>query len=116
MYLFLEPSEDELANLDISGYAADALQEVVEQKGHTWKDFAVAGGGGGAGQARTAAERLLGVAPRIVDHRLSLAALGLPPLDRDRVAARTSAGEWWKLWETSAMACMGRSFQESPNV
>jgi glucose/mannose transport system substrate-binding protein len=28
--------------------AADTLQKLVEQKGHTWKDFAVAGGGGEA--------------------------------------------------------------------
>ena len=28
--------------------AADTLQKMVEQKGHTWKDFAVAGGGGEA--------------------------------------------------------------------
>jgi DNA repair exonuclease len=32
MYLFLEPSEDELANLDISGYAADALQELLDNR------------------------------------------------------------------------------------
>ena len=28
--------------------AADTLKELVEKKGHTWKDFAVAGGGGEA--------------------------------------------------------------------
>lgn len=28
--------------------AADTLQKLVEQKGHSWKDFAVAGGGGEA--------------------------------------------------------------------
>jgi glucose/mannose transport system substrate-binding protein len=28
--------------------AADTLQKLVEDKGHTWKDFAVAGGGGEA--------------------------------------------------------------------
>ena len=28
--------------------AADTLQKLVEQKGHTWKDFAVSGGGGEA--------------------------------------------------------------------
>ena len=32
MDLFLEPSEDELANLDISGYAADALQELLDNR------------------------------------------------------------------------------------
>lgn len=32
MDLFLDPSEDELANLDISGYAADALQELLHNR------------------------------------------------------------------------------------
>lgn len=32
MDLFLEPSEDELANLDISGYAAEALQELLDNR------------------------------------------------------------------------------------
>ena len=32
MDLYLEPSEEELASLDISGYAAEALQELLDNR------------------------------------------------------------------------------------
>lgn len=49
--LLAHAGEVEVLNWWTSGgekRAADTLQKMVEQKGHTWKDFAVAGGGGEA--------------------------------------------------------------------